>query len=228
MKKIFIVLCISLCFLVIGCDKEQTDSLKFKEEYESLNGEISESGKEIRSLSIPKDNPFIYQTAEEIVERINNNESFVVYFGFAKCPWCRSVLEQFIKSAEDHNIEKIYYVDVLDIRDTYEFKDSSLEKTKEGTPGYNELIKLMEDVLSDYTIALEDESISTGEKRIYAPNIVAIVNGKPSKMVEGISDKLTDPYMELTEEMKKDSYNSFNCLWKCFEEEKTMCEKKTC
>ena len=231
MKKIVLLIIVLLSFLLItGCEEtKNVDALRFKEEYESINGQKNDYGKEIRTISIPKENPFIYQTAEEIVERINNNESFIVYFGFAKCPWCRSMIEQFIKSAKDHNIEKVYYVDVLDIRDVYKYENGFLEKTSEGTDGYNKLIELMKDVLSDYTLKDENNlTVEVGEKRIYAPNVVAVVNGKPTKMVEGISPSLTDPYMELTDEMLKESYDSFDCLWKCLEEEATTCQKYTC
>ena len=161
---------------------------------------------------------------------MDNKESFVDYFGFAKCPWCRSMIEQLIKSAKDNNIDKIYYVDVLDIRDTYQLNDAGEpEKTNEGTEGYNALIERMSDVLSDYTLTNDnEEKIEVGEKRIYAPNVVAVVNGKAEKMVEGISEKLEDPYSELTDEMKKESYNSFRCLWECIENGKNVCQKSTC
>lgn len=228
-NKLLIFIMFLTIVLVVGCSvKEGTDALQFKKEYESINGVENDNGKTIRTLDISTDNPFVYQTAEEIVEKIDNNESFVVYFGFAKCPWCRSMIEELIKSANDHNIDTIYYVDVLDIRDSYEYKDGELNKTKEGTEGYNALIEKMADVLSDYTLTVDEETIEVGEKRIYAPNVVAVVNGKATKMVEGISTLLTDPYMELTDEMREESYNSFNCLWKCLEEETTMCKKNAC
>ena len=87
----------------------------------------------------------------------------------------------------------------------------------------------MLNVLSDYNLKNEDgEEISTGEKRIYAPNVVAVVNGKAEKMTEGISEKLVDPYSKLTEEMLDESYNSFNCLWDCIENGSNICQKNMC
>lgn len=228
-KKVLIILICVAILLVAGCSaKEESDALKFKKEYEALNGVENDNGKIIRTLDISSDNPFVYQTAEEIVERMDNSESFVVYFGFAKCPWCRSMLEQLISSAQDHNIKTIYYVDVLEIRDIYEYKEGELKRTKEGTKGYNDLIEKMAEVLSDYTLTVDEEVLEVGEKRIYAPNVVAVVDGKATKMVEGISSLLTDPYMELTEEIKKESYDSFECLWKCLVEESTVCQKNAC
>lgn len=233
MKKIIsILLIVVLMISVTGCviSNDIKDSEKFKEEYESQNGKKSKSGKENRKVSIPEDNPFVYTTAEEISKKMDNKETFIVYFGFSTCPWCRSIIEELIKCAKDSKVDKIYYVDVLDIRDTKELdEDGTIKTTKEGTKGYNELIDKMSNVLSDYTTTTEEgEEISLEEKRIYAPNVIAVVNGKATKLEEGISEELKDPYMELTEEMKKYTYNSFKCIFKCLEEAETVCTSKAC
>lgn len=233
MKKIIsILLIVVLMISVTGCviSNDIKDSEKFKEEYESQNGKKSKSGKENRKVSISEDNPFVYTTAEEISKKMDNKETFIVYFGFSTCPWCRSIIEELIKCAKDSKVDKIYYVDVLDIRDTKELdEDGTIKTTKEGTKGYNELIDKMSNVLSDYTTTTEEgEEISLEEKRIYAPNVIAVVNGKATKLEEGISEELKDPYMELTEEMKKYTYNSFKCIFKCLEEAETVCTSKAC
>lgn len=232
MKKIIsIILIVVLMISVTGCviSNDIKDSEKFKEEYESQNGKKSKSGKENRKVSISEDNPFIYTTAEEISKKMDNKETFIVYFGFSTCPWCRSIIEELIKCAKDSKVDKIYYVDVLDIRDTKELdEDGTIKTTKEGTKGYKELIDKMSNVLSDYTTTKEGEEISLEEKRIYAPNVIAVVNGKATKLEEGISEELKDPYMELTEEMKKYTYNSFKCIFKCLEEAETVCTSKAC
>ena len=233
MKKIIsILLIVVLMISVTGCviSNDIKDSEKFKEEYESQNGKKSKSGKENRKVSISEDNPFVYTTAEEISKKMDNKETFIVYFGFSTCPWCRSIIEELIKCAKDSKVDKIYYVDVLDIRDTKELdEEGNIKTTKEGTKGYNELIDKMSNVLSDYTTTTEEgEEISLEEKRIYAPNVIAVVNGKATKLEEGISEDLKDPYMELTDEMKKDTYNSFKCIFKCLEEAETVCTSKAC
>lgn len=233
MKKIIsILLIVVLMISVTGCviSNDIKDSEKFKEEYESQNGKKSKSGKENRKVSISEDNPFVYTTAEEISKKMDNKETFIVYFGFSTCPWCRSIIEELIKCAKDSKVDKIYYVDVLDIRDTKELdEEGNIKTTKEGTKGYKELIDKMSNVLSDYTTTTEEgEEISLEEKRIYAPNVIAVVNGKATKLEEGISEELKDPYMELTEEMKKYTYNSFKCIFKCLEEAETVCTSKAC
>ena len=231
MKKIITVISILIIIVSLtGCGKaKETDALKFREEYMSLNGEKNDYGKKNRSITIPKENPFIYQTAEELVERIEKKESFLVYFGFAKCPWCRSVLEELTKALDDNDIDKIYYVDVLDIRDVKEVdEEGNIKTTKEATEGYKRLIEQLDEVLEDYTLAKDEETISAKEKRIYAPNVVSISNGKPIQLETGISEKLKDPYDKLTSEIKKYAYNTFNCQIKCLKEKSTTCQKNSC
>lgn len=228
MKKIIIILVLFMAvFSFTGC--KTTDAKKFKKEYESLNGQKTETGKVYRKVKLSNKNPFIYKDAQEIVDMIDNEESFVVYFGFSKCPWCRSIIEQLEKVAKDNNYEKIYYVDVLDIRDVYELdKNNKAKETKKGSNAYYELLKRLDSVLDDYILTdSKNKTVKVGEKRIYAPNVVAIVNGKAKQLETGISKKQTDPYMKLTDKMKKETYNKFKCLIKCIIKESNICESKT-
>ena len=220
MKKSILI--IILVVIVLGCgvgiyyylNRGNEDSLKFKEEYESLNGEANDSNKKYREINIPKNNPFIYATEEEIVEKIDNKETFAVYFGFKSCPWCRSILPTLIDVAKDMKIDKIYYVDVLDIRDTLTVNEKGkVETTKKGSEGYYKILEKLDSVLADYTLKDEKgKEVETKEKRIYAPNVVSIVNGSPKKLTTAISSKQTDGYMELTKEMKEDTYQALKTV----------------
>lgn len=203
MRKIKSLLVILFIFIITGCKNQ--DGILFKEEYESLNSDSS-----YRTLSIPDDNPFVYISDTELVKKIENKEDMVVYFGFNKCPWCRSVIETLIEVSEDLNIDKIYYLDILDIRDTKEIKEGNVETIKEGSSSYYKLIELLEDNLDDYII----DSTNAG-KRIYAPNILVIKDKKVQGIETGISDLLKNPNDELTDDIKKDSYNKlYNLLEK--------------
>ena len=77
MKKITYVLLIVLLFTFItGCSNNKNeDAIKFKDEYESINGKKSKSGKENRKVNIPDDNPFIYITAEDLSKKIDEKEA---------------------------------------------------------------------------------------------------------------------------------------------------------
>ncbi len=220
MKKIVSIVMVTLALLVLGgCGKKDnvvTDAMKFKEEYESLNGKSNDAGKLYRELNISEDNPFVYATAKEIVEKIDNGETFIVYFGFKSCPWCRSMLETLIKVAKDEKISKVYYVDVLNLRDSYTLDGNKPVKSKEGSAGYDELLDRLDSVLSDYTLTNEKgKTIKVGEKRIYAPNVVSVVSGNPEKLTTGLSDAETDSYMELTDEMKDEMYEKIKCVFDC-------------
>ena len=163
--KLFFAFFISLVLLVTGCSFNQSDSKKFKNEYESLNGTKVE-GKSVRNINIDKNNPFIYSSAEEVAKKIENKETFAVYFGFKECPWCRSVIESLIEVSSDLGLEEIYYVDVKNIRDTMKVNDDGkVETAKKGTSGYYKLLKLLDNVLDDYTLTNKDnEGVSANEK----------------------------------------------------------------
>lgn len=229
MKKLIIAVLVLLivgvaAFLVIeNKDDNKNDAIKFKEEYESLNN-IKRDGKTIRALDIPKNNPFIYKEASDIVKMINNKETFAVYFGFVDCPWCRSVLPSLIKVSEDLKLDKIYYVDVKEIRDVLKLEEGKVKTEKKGTDDYYKLLDLLSAVLEDYTLTdSEGKTVQTDEKRIYAPNVVAVVNGRAKELTTGISEKQDDAYMKLTDEIENDSYNKFKCVIKCVTDSQNAC-----
>lgn len=229
MKKLLV--CLLMLVTVIGltgCGKkevEETDALKFKKEYESMNGE-EVYGKTVRELDIPEDNPFVYATAEEVVKMMDNKETFAVYFGFSSCPWCRAALPTLIEVAGDLGMDKIYYVDVKEIRNVLEVKDGKVTTKTEGSKGYMDLLERLDKVLADYE--LKDDKgkvVDTKMKRIYAPNIVGIVNGKAEKLTDGTSEKLTDPFGEIDKKMKKDAYEKIECTLECVASTNNVCDK---
>ena len=129
----------------------------------------------------------------------------------------------------DKNKVDVYYVDVLDIRDVKEISDGKVVTVKDGDKAYMELLSKLDTVLSDYSLKDDDgKSYETNEKRIYAPNVVAIVNGKPEKMVEGISEDLKDPYGKITKKMKQDSINQLKCIFKCMEKAGICTKESAC
>jgi thiol-disulfide isomerase/thioredoxin len=224
-KKIIIIvttiilaaLILITCLILNNEKVGNVGSVKFKVEYESMNNLKSRSNKQYRNLTIDSDNPIIYTTADKVVEKIKNGETFYIYFGSKLCPWCRSVIEKFIEVAKTNNIENVYYVEIWDtdgnevLRDRYTLEDNNLVKTIDGTSTYYELLDLLENVLPEYTLKDEDgKSISTGEKRIYAPSFIYIENGKAIKLTDGISDKQTSSNDELTEEILEDEEALFN------------------
>ncbi len=231
-KNIIIAVAVIIFLILLGIyvlteTNSISDATKFKNEYEELNGVVREKdGKTIRTISIPSENPIIYRTPEEIIKMMDNKDTFLVYFGFSDCPWCRSVIPTLIECANDLALDKIYYVDVEEIRDEIEINENGeLETTTTGSDGYYNLIERLSNVLEDYIITDNDgNNIQTGEKRIYAPSIVAITDGEAIQITDGISESQTDGYMELTDEMIDDTYQEFKCIIQCVKEAKQTCD----
>lgn len=214
-----------LVFLLMGVislsvydmkEKNVSDPLKFKEEYEGFNGEKNDYF-EYRNLSITEKNPIIYSSAEEIVQKIENNETFIVYFGDSECPWCRSVTEQAINSANENGISKIYYVRIWNgfhneiLRDVYELdKEGPVLKVK-GTVSYYKLLKYFDKLLQDYTLTNKDnKTIQVNEKRIFAPSFIYVKDGNPLQLVDGISKKQESYNSTLTEEILSEGKEIFD------------------
>lgn len=214
-----------------------TDAYKFKNEYESVNDQETSSGKKIRNLTIADNNPFVYKTPEELVKMIEEKKTFVVYFGFSTCPWCRSVINSLVDASLEKEVKKIYYVDVKEIRDTFELNDNNeAVRTKEGTEAYYKLLELLKPVLQDYnpltyeTKKGKTKEVKIDEKRIYAPNVVVVKNGEAISMESGIVKELTDPYMEIDEGIKCKIKEQFNCMFDKLNTDTNTCsiDEKTC
>lgn len=222
-KKVFLILILFIGLFVTGCSTNNKDALKFKEEYEKINGDkTSYSDNKYRTLKIDKNNPYVYSSAKEILEKINNKETFYVYFGSSYCPWCRSVIEKSIESAQKNNIKKIYYVDIWNgfhneiLRDTYKLNDENeVEKEKDGTKEYYKLLEKFDNLLEDYTLTTDDgEEVKVGEKRIFAPDFIYVENGVAKKITSATSENQKDADAKLTKEILKDEEKSFNDFFK--------------
>ena len=214
-KIIYILVIILLLGVSVGCSKNK-NAIAFKEDYESVNDKENKNGKKHRSVTISEDNPYEKITTSELIMKINNKETFYVYFGDKLCPWCRSVIEKSIEVAKKNKINKIYYIPIWDddgkeiVRDKYEMVDGNLTKTVDGDENYSKLLEYFNDLLSDYTVKNSDgNSVEVGEKRIFAPNFIYVEKGVANKLITGISEKQTDSREELTEEILKDEENAF-------------------
>lgn len=193
-------------------------NLVFKKLYESLNDAKNDSGQKYRQVSIPNNNPFISTSAEDILKHIENKETFYVYFGSIYCPWCRSVIESAIKSANNNNIYTIYYVEIWEdshkeiLRDEYKINENNdLILAKTGTQTYKELLKYFDNVLNDYILTdINGEKISMNEKRIFAPSFIYVEDGEAAELTTGISKLQISSSTELTNEILEDQENIFN------------------
>jgi len=223
MKK-FLISTLILLFVITltGCSLE-SESDKFREDYESLNGEKTEDGNKYREISIDYNNPIKYSSFKEVKEKIDNKDTFIVYVGFSACPWCRSVLPYVLESAKENKIDEIYYINVRedntkesDLRGYFKL-DENNNVVVDIYPDkyYHDVLNTLNDFLEPFTIENEQgEVFETGENRLYAPTIIVYKKGKAIALDECISDKQTDPYQKLTKEMQKEMKEKANKLFK--------------
>ena len=218
-KKIFLTIIVFMLIFVTGCEKTRQSALDFKEEYESVNDKVLRGDIKYRTLNINEKNPYIKVTPEEIVEKINNKETFYLYVGDPLCPWCRSGLEKMIEVAIDKGIKDIYYIDFWDdehneiLRDLYDIKinkkDIEFIKTQDSAKGYDEILEAVSLFVQDYTITKDDVTYNVGVKRIYGGDHFYFEKGICKKYVSLRSDKLAKSSDELTKEVLDDQQKNF-------------------
>ena len=232
-KRLMISLIVLFVILVITLILTRTvlvkrrNAINFKEEYEEVNGKEMMENRKYRSITIDKNNPFVYSSLEKINKKIKNKDTFIVYFGAWWCPWCRSVLPSAIKEAKEYKIKTIYYINVRDdlndetkdIRDIYSLdKKNKIYLSHEGTKAYHDFLKYADKVLVEYDshgVSVKGTKFE-GAKRVGAPNFIIVKNGKVTYMTEGIPSSLNDPFMKLDKEVTKDIEKEFIKLYKEF------------
>lgn len=175
MKKI--VVCLFAVLLLTGCGKqellkEETDAIKFKNEYESINNVLNEDGSNrYLKLEISEENPMKYVTPKEAIELLESKTG-VLYIGFKECPWCRNAINPLIDAALEQGIDTIYYLDPKEIRD-------DALSGKPGTAEYEKLLEMLDEYLNEYMYTNESgETVSANKKRLYVPDVFFVENGK--------------------------------------------------
>ena len=177
------LLAILLCFGggVFLCLHQPTeDALRFKKEYESLNGTIRESdGATYNTIEVKRNNPIVYVDSKEVVEKVLESDKAILYIGAEWCPWCRNAVPVLFEVAKKYSVSTIYYLNLDSEKDSFEIQNGTLVKTKEGTAGYYALLEKLSATLNDYVLKDKDgKEYKTGEKRIYLPTLYAIKNGE--------------------------------------------------
>lgn len=196
----------------------QTDALKFKEEYEKLNNVVNESnGKKYLNVELDDLNPFVYKTEDEVI-KILKGGSGIIYFGYSSCPWCRNIVPILNKAALSTGIEQITYLDIYDMRSTLQLDDNDRVIVKrEGSENYKRILELMNSVLEDFYLTNSDgEQIKTNEKRLYAPTVVTVKEGKIVDIHVSSVDTQTDPYSEMTKEQGTELFKKYTSMFTKF------------
>ena len=216
MKFVKVLLVIIMVLVLTACNSRESDAIKFKKEYEVLNGKKSENGKNtIKNLKISKNNPIKYATYDEVIDVIKKGTG-IIYLGYPECPWCRSAIPVLLESAKDYKIDTIYYINMLKERDYYEVKDGKLVYKKDddgkymkGTKGYFKLLKALDSELDEYVIEDDGKKYDVKEKRIYVPLIIFVNDGKIIGTHLSTVDTQESGYDELT----KEEYDELNGIY---------------
>lgn len=210
-----LVVVIAVVFLFLANSKV-SDAVKFKKEYEALNGTIRESdGEKYNSISIDKDNPIKYINCKKALDVLDKDEA-IIYVGAEWCPWCRNAVPVLFEVAKDYNVDTIYYLNLDDEKSNYEVKDGKLVKTTKGSDSYYKLLEKLSDRLEDYTLKDEDGNvINTNEKRIYMPYVIGIKDGSVvSDKVGTISlEEEQTKYSEFTKEQRNELKEIYSNLF---------------
>lgn len=195
MKKKILIISIITVLILIGItlflvlNKEN----KFKTEYEVLNGQKNSNNKEYKKVIIPKSNKVKYVNVDEVLKLLDKGTG-VLYFGFAECPWCRSMVEELVKVVNASEIKNLYYFNDFSIRDLQELDENGeVNITEKGTEEYYKILEILNPYLTPYT-GLDDESI----KRLYTPIVVFLEEGNVKAVHIGTLEEQKDPYENLT------------------------------
>ncbi len=226
-KRLGIIL---LCLVFItGCfnsTKNLKDNERFKVEYEKLNNKKND-GKKLRKVSISKDNKIEYSSVKEVVEMIENGDTFAIFFGFPKDEYTRNVVEELLRAEKDVNLDTLYYVDIEKVRDEFEVNNGKLICTKTCSSEYLKLVNILDNYLDEYVISYEGKKYNTDTKRLDSPCLISFIDGKVDYYTTGIDKSMTDPYKKVTKKMKNYAYNMFKCALKCIKKAsgKNVCVK---
>ena len=211
-KKILLCIVILGVFCFTGCGKKEvkdSDASKFKEEYESYNGEKTSSGKGYLEVSIPSDNVIKYSSITELLDVIKN-KSGVIYLGYPTCPWCRNAITPLLEAASSTSLDKIYYLNMYEVRDAISYENGEFVTTKEGSSDYYDLVEALNSILDDYIVKDSDGvEHNTSKKRIYVPLVVFVKDGEIVSYHADTVASQTDPYVKLTNEQHDELYDIY-------------------
>lgn len=221
-QKLLMILVPILCVVaaifsylnIVNKENSDSDSVKFKKEYEAVNG-TEAYGNNYKELNVNSNNPIKYSDYDELIDVIKNKTG-IIYLGFPECPWCRSALPVLLDVAKDNNIDTIYYLNIKNERDSYVIEDGKLTYALDddgneikGTEGYFKLLEALDEHLSDYVINFDDKDYEVGEKRIYAPSVIFVRDGEVLGIHVSTVTSHESGWDNLTEEQYEELYSIY-------------------
>ncbi len=186
MKQLKTFLIVLILLGMTGCVKKE----------EPVNGcDISEECSEPADMSgyeyyaESEDYVYVKSSVKDMAEMMDEGKSFVIYFGFARCPWCRDAMPVLNEAAKETGTDTVYYVDTRakeEWKSNLDIDDYDLFVEKAG----------------DY-LTLDDNSI----KHLYTPMVLFIKDGK---IVETVSAPDYDAHEEaISDELREELKNTY-------------------
>jgi len=173
MKRVLIVV-VSLLILGAGVyawnfvnnrTTDEMDAMRFKNEYEELNGTTDSYGNLRTEITISEDNNVVYLTYEELIEFIENGTG-LLFFGRPQCPWCRLLVPMMLEFADEDDIT-IYYFN----------PDADRTANNER---YQNILRLLHNYLPVDTVTQDedDPNFDPNLKRVTLPHLFFMRDGQ--------------------------------------------------
>lgn len=177
------------------------DEIKFKTDYETLNGTELAENYILKTIDIESDNNVKYISDKDIIDKLTKGTN-IIYFGWEDCNWCRSIVPTLVSTVKESEIDTLYYYNFKDLRTSYE-NNTDKEKVKI----YEQILSI---IGSDITSQFNEESNRSGEKKILAPTVVFIKDGK----YVGLHVKSVDSHLNSTDELSTEQLKELKNIYK--------------
>ena len=181
MKKL--LMAAALCLLV-GCSGADVpdDSQGCDTDCEVIIGEESDmSG----YTGLGEDHVFTDTSVQEMLKDMEEGKTFVVYFGFVKCPWCQEAAPVLDEAAKDAGFRAGY----INTRPSEEIHSNT------EIPDYG----LLTEAVGEY-FPLDDQGIP----HLYTPFVFFIKDGKVQEVHQGTVDGHDAHERQMTSEEKEE------------------------
>ena len=204
-KKLILVLLVMFTLVLFACkdSKEETGKTAFQVEYEYYYDEANIKEKWNtwfdlnRFKTAVEKRRFIKISIDEALDKIENNEAFILYFGFEptlyQCPNCVCTIP-YVASVLEEIDGYCYYVDIYTAR-------------QQNSPEYQKFYNPIKETFADYVTL-------SGDDVLRAATMVYYKDGKPYNFhLSTLKDSENKNIFELTTEQKEELMNIYRDLF---------------
>lgn len=165
MKKVSLLICILI--LITACGAPAVGSVADMSGYEGLDDKDTQA--------------FIVSDVKDFLQRLDQKETFVAYFGFKDCPWCNDAISILNAEAKAAGIN-IYYINT---------RPNKRVKANREITDYDLLVKRVGQYFG------ENEE---GNPYLYVPFVFFIKDGDVVFTHEGTVEGYLPEYMHISDE----------------------------